>query len=121
MRIVIVDDSPITRTMILEMLQDIGHQVVAEVEDLAQALEAHRSHKPDLITLDLSLAREREDGLAVLKAIRQIDKRVKVLVVTGNSSKKVYDQLMAAGATGYLSKPFNSAELQNAIDQAFAL
>lgn len=118
MKIVIVDDSPITRTMIMEMLSDLGHQVMAEVEDLKETMEAHRAHKPDLITLDLSLAREREDGLAVLKAIREVDKRVKVLIVTGNSSQKVFDQLMAAGASGYLSKPFSSAELGSAIAKA---
>lgn len=103
--------------MITEMLQDSGHQVVAEVEDLKETLGAHRLHKPDLITLDISLAREHEDGLTVLKAIRGVDKRVKVLIVTGNPSKNIFDQLMAAGASGYLNKPFSRSELVSAVQK----
>lgn len=117
-KVLVVDDSPVTRTMLSDFLSMIGHQVVGEASDLAQTLTAHKAQTPDLITLDLSM--EKEDGFTVLKAIREIDKNVKVLIVSGNTQQDIYDQLLAAGASGVLMKPFTMADLMGAIDKAGA-
>jgi CheY-like chemotaxis protein len=118
LKIVVVDDSPVTRTMITDFLQMVGHTVVAEAEDTAQTLGAREKYQPDLITLDLSLGKE--DGFAVLKAIRQVDAKVKVLIISANTQQEIYDQLLAEGATGFLTKPFSVAELAAAVDKAAA-
>ncbi len=116
LKVLIVDDSPVTRTMLAEFLGMLGHQVVGEAADLAQTLAARQAQAPDLITLDLSMAKE--DGFTVLKAIRRIDAKVKVLIVSGNTQKEVYDQLLAAGANGFLTKPFTLADLTQAVAAA---
>ncbi len=113
MRVLIVDDSQVARVMFGDMVAGCGHQVVAEAESLDQALEAYRLHKPDLVTLDISMPQA--DGLTVLKALKQLDPAAKVLVVSGNSQQRVYDALMAAGACGFLTKPVLTAELQAAL------
>lgn len=116
LRILIVDDSPVTRAMISDFLQMVGHQVVAEAENMTQALQAREAHKPELITLDLSLGAE--DGFDVLRAVRKLDAAVKVLIVSANTQQEIYDDLMKEGANGILVKPFSVADLAAAVDKA---
>ncbi|MDD5629190.1 MAG: response regulator, partial [Elusimicrobia bacterium] len=65
LRMMIVEDNLLTREMIKDMLDILGHQVVAEADDLAGALAAYRQHQPDALTIDLSLPKE--DGLTILR------------------------------------------------------
>jgi two-component system chemotaxis response regulator CheY len=116
LKVLVVDDSPVTRTMISDFLLMGGHQVVGEADNLAATLQLVASQKPDVITLDLSMGQE--DGFQVLKAVRQVDTRVKVLIVSANTQQEVYDQLMADGASGFLTKPFSVAELILAVNKA---
>ena len=113
LRVIIVDDSPITRIMIRDMLESFDHQVVAETETLADTVKAYLTYKPDLVTLDLSLTKE--NGLTILKALREADPRAKVLIVSGNSQNKVREQIVTSGAAGFLSKPFDCDELMKAV------
>jgi two-component system, chemotaxis family, chemotaxis protein CheY len=118
LKVIVVDDSPVTRTMLSDFLSMTGNQVVAEASDLTQTLQARQTHAPDLITLDLSM--EKEDGLTVLKAIRQVDAKVKVLIVSANTQQDIYDLLLKEGATGVLTKPFTIADLNAALEKAAA-
>jgi two-component system chemotaxis response regulator CheY len=116
-RVLVVDDNDIARTMIKEILQSSGHQTVAEAESMDEAVKAYEAHKPDLVTLDLSLLAG--DGLAVLKAIRKMDGQAKVLVISGNSQKKMRSQVLAAGACGFIEKPFENKVLLDAVSRMF--
>lgn len=117
-RILVVDDNPVVRTIIKNMLGDNGYEVVGEAEGMDDALAAYKAHRPDLVTLDFSLVKD--NGLALLKALRALDEKVKVLIVSGTASGKVVNILKENGAKGYLPKPFNSAELVNAIQGVLA-
>lgn len=113
LRTLIVDDNLAMRTVLRDMLESAGHQVVAEAENMDQVLKAYIDHKPDVMTLDLSL--NDGDGLSVLKAVLQLDPKAKVVVVSGNSQKKVVEMILASGA-GYLAKPFEFDELIAAVE-----
>jgi two-component system chemotaxis response regulator CheY len=116
LRILIVDDSPAIRFMFRDFIESNGHQVVDEAENLEGAVKAFTEHKPDVVTLDLSLSDG--DGLTVLKAIRKIDAKAKVLVISGNSQKKVLDSVYEAGAAGFLAKPVDFSTLLAALVRA---
>lgn len=113
MKILIVDDSPVTRSMLRDMFEIIGHEVAAEAENLASAVEGFRTHRPDLTTLDLSLVGE--TGLDVLQALRAIDPAARMMIVSGNAQKRVLDAARAGGASGFLAKPFNMDDLTAAL------
>lgn len=115
LRILIIDDSPISRILIKEMVETAGHQAVAEAENQAQALEAYRAHKPDVVTLDLSLVNE--DGRVILKELIRQDPQAKVLIVSGNSQSRVQDELAKNGAAGFLAKPVDLDELSRLLSQ----
>lgn len=116
MRILVVDDSPVTRAIVSDLLQVAGHEIVAEAENGAQALEALEAKKPDLITLDLALGAE--DGIEVLKKIRKLDAGVKVLIVSANVQEGIYDQATKEGANGFIVKPFTLQDLAGAVKKA---
>ncbi len=117
-KVLVVDDSAIARTMIGEFLIMNGHQVAGEAENMAQALAAYAAKRPDLVTLDLSMGQD--DGFAVLKALRQVDAKVRVLIVSANTQPEIYDDLMREGAAGFLPKPFTMADLVAAVAKAVA-
>ena len=116
LRIMIVDDSMAERMILHDILESFGHTVVAEAEAMPEALAAYKEHKPEIVTLDLSLAEG--DGLSVLKALRAIDAAAKVIIISGNSQKKVVDMVLAAGARGFLEKPYRPDELNAAVEKA---
>ncbi|MBI4060726.1 MAG: response regulator [Elusimicrobia bacterium] len=116
LRAIVVDDNLAMRMVLRDMLEGSGHQVVAEAENQDEALKAYAEHKPDLVTLDLSLAQG--DGLSVLKALRQLDANARVIVISGNSQKKVVELVKAAGAADFLAKPFKIEELAAVVERA---
>ena len=118
MRILIVDDNPVIRSIIKDIVTRNGHEVVAEAEDLKQALAAYEKHRPDLVTLDLVLIGE--DGLSVLRSIRKLDGHARILVISSNVQLMTRAELRAVGVTAFLSKPFEMSELLDAVTQAAA-
>lgn len=114
-RVLVVDDSPVLRIMLQEMLTGLGHQVVGEADNGADALKAYRELKPELVTLDVSLPDT--DGLSVLANIRRADPNAKVLIVTGNDQKAIETKAASLKALGVLHKPFDSEELAALIEK----
>jgi len=113
MKVMIVDDSPVTRSMLRDMFEAVGHEVSAEAEDLPSAVANFNAHRPELTTLDLSLIGG--SGLDVLKALKAIDPAARVMIVSGNAQVRVLEAVRAAGAGGFLPKPFNLDELTAAL------
>ena len=114
-RILIVDDSPVLRIMLQEMLESLGHEIVAEAEDGETAVAKFREYKPELVTLDVSLPDI--NGLEVLERIRRITPSAKVLMVTGNDQKAIETKALALRALGVLRKPFDEADLKKILDK----
>lgn len=115
MRILVVDDNPVFRAMLAEMILGLGHEVLGEEETLAGTLKAYHQGRPDVVTLDLSL--EKEDGLTVLASLRRLDHKVKVLIISANTQDKVREAHLRAGAAGFLAKPFNIGDLEAALSR----
>ena len=100
------------RSILRDAFELCGHRIVGETETMNDTLNAYAQHKPDIVTLDLSLTEC--DGLSVLKALRQLDGRANVLVISANEQKKVQEVVLAAGAMGFLPKPFKISDLMAA-------
>lgn len=115
MRVMIVEDNLIAREMLKEFCDQLGHEVVAAAEDLSGALAAYREHRPDVVTMDLSLAKE--DGLTILKALRQAAPEARVVIVSGNCQERIRQECIQAGAAELLPKPIELAALQACLDR----
>jgi Response regulators consisting of a CheY-like receiver domain and a winged-helix DNA-binding domain len=106
-RILIIDDEAAIRKLLRVSLQNHGYQIeeaVSGTEALAKAI----SFRPELVILDLGLPDQ--DGLSVLKRLREWSK-TPVIVLTVRDSEQDKIQLLDAGAEDYLTKPFSVPEL----------
>ena len=114
-KILLVDDEPGMLRYIKTLLEVEEHQV-ATASTGEEALEIiEKGLNPDLVLLDLLMPGI--DGLETLEGIRKLRPSVKVVILSCvNDTKKVV-QAIRLGATDYITKPFQKAELDNIIDQ----
>ncbi|HEY4948686.1 MAG TPA: response regulator [Acidimicrobiales bacterium] len=117
-RVVVAEDEAIIRLDLKEILLDEGYDVVGETGRGDEAVELVRAHRPDLVILDVKMPGS--DGLAAARAIRGLDLKVAVLILTAFSQRSLIDEARDAGVAAYLVKPFQRIELIPAIDQAMA-
>jgi two-component system chemotaxis response regulator CheY len=120
-RLMVVDDSMIFRNRIVRLASDPrlpGVTVVAMAEDGRQAVEQARLHKPDFVTMDLTMPVM--DGPACLEALRVVLPDARVLVVSALSDRATALKAMTKGAHGFLLKPFSDAQLVESLQELIA-
>lgn len=112
-RVMIVEPMPLLRLAIGQVIERLGHVVVAQVDNGQDALVHARSDSPQLVVLELAIA-----GLGGLDLIRRLklrDPTQKLLVYTGQSSSHFVRLCVQAGADGFVSKQDAPAELERAL------
>ncbi|MFJ8312587.1 MULTISPECIES: response regulator [unclassified Streptomyces] len=112
-RVVVADDQELVRSgfaLILDMQQDI--EVVAEVGDGAQAVDAVRRLAPDVALLDIRMPHL--DGIEACRAISARSACRTVMLTTFDSDEYVYEALHA-GASGFLLKDVRRDDLVHAV------
>lgn len=109
MRVLLVEDEKKLSNSIVKGLSNVGYAVDAAY-DGEEALYEYEVNEYDLIILDLNLPKK--DGLDVLRAIREKDNEIKVLILSART--KVDDRIVGLdeGANDYLIKPFDFGELK---------
>ena len=107
-KVLLVDDSGLARRSLRAILEEGGFDVV-EAEDGMVALEQYFVERPDLVLLDLVM--KGMYGLDVLTKIREIDPAARVIVVSADVQSSSQDMVQAAGASGFITKPVDSAHL----------
>jgi two-component system, chemotaxis family, chemotaxis protein CheY len=114
--ILAVDDSASMRKMVSFVLKGAGYDVVDAV-DGQDALEKAQQRNFDLVLTDQNMPRM--DGIGLTKKLReQADfKSTPILILTTESSDQMKQAGRAAGATGWLVKPFDPAKLISVIQQ----
>ena len=109
-RILVAEDDPVSRTLISSRLQKWGYNVVV-TNDGAEAMAVLRGRDaPSLAILDWSMPGM--DGLEICRRLREVEKRVYIILLTAHGSKENMIEGLRAGADDYLVKPFHAEELQ---------
>lgn len=115
-RILLVDDHPVVRRGILQILVDgLTSVVVGEADDAESARAKIASDGWDVVILDITLPGA--SGLDLLKEIRQQRPTLPVLVLSMHPAVQFARRVLAAGASGYLTKDSAPTELVHAIEQ----
>ncbi|MEM8960527.1 MAG: response regulator transcription factor [Acidobacteriota bacterium] len=108
MRILVVEDDPMLRTGLVDLLRGANHEVVA-VADGQQAVEVGGREVFDLVLLDLMLPKL--DGVEVCRRLRTIRPALPVLMLTARGAEDDKVAGLRAGADDYVTKPFGVKEL----------
>lgn len=102
--VLIVDDDPMTRMLVVEALEPEGFSV-AEAASGTEGIEAFQRLQPDIMLLDVSMPGM--DGFECCRRIRGLPdgKRIPIVVLTGNDDDESITRAFEAGATDFVSKP----------------
>ena len=104
----VVDDSRLSRRMVVDALQKAGHDIT-EATNGAEALESFQRDRPDCIFTDLLMPVM--DGQELLSHIRKLDSIVPVIIVSADIQQSTRTQCETLGMNGFLSKPVRAEAL----------
>ena len=108
-RVMVVDDEENIRDVLSSYLNSLGYDVVA-AHDGEDALSKFKRGGFDLIVSDLLMPSV--DGLELLKKIREQDKEVIFLMITGYPSIETAVEAIKKGAYDYITKPFHMEDVK---------
>lgn len=111
-KVLVVDDEPEVRQVLLEFLSSRGYDVTA-ASGGAEAVAIVETTKPDLVLLDVAMPDM--DGVETLKRIVAIEPALAVIMVTANADIGITSKLLALGAVDYVPKPFDLDYLDQAV------
>ncbi|MFZ4584543.1 MAG: response regulator [Acidimicrobiia bacterium] len=112
--VVLADDHPVWRTGVRNDLGD-GFRVVGEAGTAEEAIDAIRSHHPDVVVCDLNMP----DG-GGLRVVRECSEETKIVILTVSEQERDLLDAVGAGAVGYLVKSTPGNELRAGIKEAAA-
>ncbi len=114
-----VDDSASIRSLVNYVLEQAGYDVVL-AEDGKEALDFARDHTVDLVLTDINMPIL--DGIGLIKGLRALPhyKYVPLLVLTTESGTDKKMEGKAAGATGWIVKPFDPEQLVTTIEKVLS-
>jgi putative two-component system response regulator len=120
-RIMIIDDEPINIKVARKYLQEAGYREFATVTEPTVAFDELMRWKPDVVILDVMMPRI--NGLDLLKAIRKAPEinHIPVLILTASCERATKLQALDAGATDFLEKPVDPAELLPRVRNALTI
>lgn len=107
--ILIIDDETFIRENVKRILNEDGYQVLA-AEGGGEALELLSENEIDLVLLDLNLGTE--NGIDVLRSLKEVDPDILVIIITGFGSVETAVDSLKMGAFHYMKKPFKADALR---------
>src|SRR6202011_6181743 len=113
-RVVIVDDHPLFRERLSELINhELDMEICGEAENAQQAIDLIRNTAPDLAIVDITL--KGSSGLELIKSIKALPIGVPVLVLSMHEESLYAERALRAGASGYITKNQAAAEVLAAI------
>ncbi|HEY7913417.1 MAG TPA: response regulator [Blastocatellia bacterium] len=112
-KILVVDDSGMSRRTLRKILEPAGHEII-EAEEGMVALERYTLDKPDLVLLDLTMTGMY--GIDVLKKLREMDPQASVIVASADIQRSTLEMVEAGGASAFINKPFTSDKVRSTVE-----
>ena len=116
-RILIADDHAVVRSGVRALLRvDAGIEVVGEAENGAEALRLAEALRPDLVLLDITMPPG--NGLETARQLKELLPDIAVLILTMHEDEGLLHEALRVGASGYVIKRAEEAEILQAIHAA---
>ena len=115
-RIMVVDDTSVSRALVIDALDQMGVRGVAIAKDGVAALQALSAQPVHLVISDMNMPGL--DGLGLLKRLREnkATARIGFILVTGSADKTLIERGRQYALINYVTKPFTVAQLRGAIE-----
>ena len=115
--ILIIDDNADIRNIINELIVDAGYKTRLAA-NYNQGLNEIDKKLPDVAIIDVKLDKGDNDGLELLSHIKNKNKNIPVIIITGHSNVEMAIKALKAGAFEFIEKPFNQERLINFVNRA---
>jgi two-component system chemotaxis response regulator CheY len=118
-RILVADDSPVSRSLVASALSDVPGVEVARVSSGVEAVKLVATDSFDLVLTDVNMPDI--NGLELLRFIKTNERlrALPVLVISTDAAEPERLRALSLGADGYLAKPFTPDQLREAIEKVF--
>ncbi len=116
MRIMVVEDDALIALDMVSLLEDLGHEVIAEAADALTAWELAEGDKPDVALVDIRLARNTDGGQLALKLYDQLG--IRSLFISGSITDDFRSAMAGINPIGFLGKPVTHRTLSDALGAA---
>jgi len=116
LQVIVVDDTFVSRTLLVDTLAQLGIRNVAMAKDGTEALKTLMAKPVHLVISDMNMPGL--DGLGLLKALREHKptSRIGFILVTGSADKTLIDRGRQIGLNNYVKKPITAASMKTAIE-----
>ena len=115
LKIVVVDDSDFSRSLIIKMLKESGFNVVGEANSAMSALQVIKDKEPHVVITDIVMPEV--SGIELTENINQNFDNVYVIVVSSLSQEHVVLEAISAGAADFIAKPINQQQLVDSLEK----
>ncbi len=119
MNILVVDDAPFIRELILHIVEKEGWSVVGEAENGKQAVTMATEKNPDIIIMDLIMPEM--SGLDATREILSQNPKFKIIACSTVNDQNLIMRALDAGCVNYITKPFDRDKIVSVIKSASAL
>ena len=116
-KIIIVDDDPAMVAVLSEVLREHRHEVIPAGSP-EPAMQLVREMAPDLVLADVEMPEGKPLGLKLLQQVKEYNRSIPVVMITGQGTKERAVQALRAGAQDFIEKPFQIDELVKRVDNA---
>ncbi|WP_419763495.1 MAG: response regulator [Arcobacter sp.] len=119
LNILIVDDALVIRKNLAKFFNDLGHKIIAEAKNGAEAVELCKTQKEkiDLITMDITMPEM--DGIEATKLIKEVLPDVNIVMITSHGQEELVSESLKAGAKNFILKPITEEKLEQVLGKLF--
>ena len=120
MKVLVVDDSPTMRRIVVQMIKRLGYGDISEANDGKEALDLLQRGEFELLLTDWNMPIM--SGLELVQAVRADEQlsSLPILMVTTRNMKQDIVAAMRAGVNNYVTKPFDPKTIKEKIDKVLA-
>ncbi|MFO7833728.1 MAG: chemotaxis protein CheY [Halohasta sp.] len=112
-RVLIADDSEFMRNLLREILE-ADFEIVGEAENGVEAVDLYNEHDPDIVMMDIVMPIR--SGIEATDEITDANPDAKVIMCTSVGQEEKMKEAIKAGASGYITKPFQKPNVLEAIN-----
>ncbi|MDB5056182.1 MAG: response regulator receiver protein [Bacilli bacterium] len=112
-RIMIVDDAIFMRTMLKNIIEEMGLEVVCEASTGVEAIELYTQYLPDLVTMDITMPDM--DGYTAVTHILKLFPEARIIMCSAVGQQRIVLNAITAGARDFIVKPFEKARVKESI------
>ena len=112
-RVLIVDDSRVSRKMVKNLLDNSGFEVVGEAINGREGYDLYLKLNPDVVAMDITMPEM--NGIEALKLIREHNNDAKVVIISAAGQEDKKKEALEAGACGFITKPYANEDILEAL------